>query len=448
MQKVKIKNSKTQAGFTLLELAIVIIMSGLSMLMLTELMRAYTINGQHERTLENTRMAQRALREFFVVQKRYPCPADPTLVPSDNNYGLEQCRSQADIDADPDGCIAGNYFTLACTIVTSRDGDQNGNPDVVLIGILPFRTLYNEVLDTPFSEYHKTDGYGTYLSYAVTEQMAYSWHDIDNPTNPQTGAIRVEDENGISVVTPDASAHYVVFSHGDNGRGGYTTAGVMIDDCLITAIDPTNPDVSAPAGPNGSGIITEIENCDNTDALFVKGIRSLAESSDYYDDLLFFNKPGKTALWTHSLSANVNPGESYIHNTNRGYVGIGLTNPAAQLHIDNDLSAELNTIGVEYCGNGGNATTCVKPEMIAGYDGSICTESNEPINPLILDDPSDPYNIADPTRVAYAIQNNRVVCRDVNWVIPADCTPEPLTGDPRYLVGFSNLGIPSCAVRP
>ncbi|PCI55279.1 MAG: hypothetical protein COB36_06550 [Alphaproteobacteria bacterium] len=431
MQKVKLKNSKTQAGFTLLELAIVIIMSGLSMLMLTEFMRAYTINGQHARTLENTRMAQRALREFFVVQKRYPCPADPTLVPGDLEYGLEQCRIQADIDADPDGCIAGNYFTLACTTFASRDGDQNNQPDVVLIGILPFRTLYNEVVDTPFSESHRIDGYGAYLSYAVTEQMAYSWHDIDNPTNPHTGAIRVQDENGISVVTPDASAHYVLFSHGDNGRGGYTTAGVMIDDCLIPALNPSDPDVAAPPGPNAANIIIEKENCDNSDAIFVKGIRSLANNSNYYDDLLFFNKPGQTALWTHSLSSLVPPGESYIHNTNLGYVGIGLTNPAEQLHIDNDLSAEVNTIGVEYCGNGGNATTCVDPEMIAGDDGSICTQSNDPLN--------SGYNIADPTRVAYAIQNNRVVCRDVNWVIPTiPCDPN------EYLVAFSNLGTPKC----
>lgn len=421
MRKITFKNSKTQAGFTLLELALVIIISGFSMLMLTEFMRVYTVNGRYETTLENTRMAQRALREFFVVQKRYPCPADPTLLPNDLEYGKERCRLDGDIINFPDICTTTDIppFPLECTWASSRDGDQNGNPDVVTIGILPFRTLYNEIVATPFVEAHKKDGYGTYLSYAVTEQMTYKWHGIDRPTNPNSGAINVVDENGISVITPDSSAHYVLFSHGDNGRGGYTMSGTMIDDCQITVIDAFgNPvQADAAAGLNGAGIITEIENCDNTDALFVKGIRSLAENSDYYDDLLFFNKPGKVPLWTQSLDPNVPLGESYIHNTNQGHVGIDVPDPEQQLHVNTELGAEVSTIGVKYCGNAGDETICVEPEMIAGT-GSICPNANE---------------------VAYAIQNNRVVCRDVIWQpLLSSC----LTG--QYLKGFSNLGNPLC----
>lgn len=426
MQKAKTKSQNAQAGFTLLELALVIMISGLSMLMLAEFMRVYTVNGGYEKTLENTNTSQRALREFFVVQKRYPCPADPALLPGDANYGLEKCRSNVDITNNPNDCTTTDAtpFPLACTTNFSRDGDQNGQPDVVTIGILPFRTLYNEVIDTPFVEAYKKDGYGTYLSYAVTEQMTYRSHNFDNPTNPHTGAIRIQDENGISVVIPDDSAHYALFSHGENGRGGYTSAGTMIDDCLIPAVIVADPPVEAPPGPGGAGIIVEKENCDNNDAIFVQGIRSMADNTNYNDDLLVFNRPERAPLWTRSLSAQVPDGESWIHNTNRGFVGIGLTDPAQRLHIDNNLSAEVTASGVEYCGNGADSTTCVIPTRIAGTiasgGGSTCPNANE---------------------AAYAIQDNRVVCRPVNWAMPAQNCP---SGE--YLTGFSNLGAINCAV--
>lgn len=418
MTKVKLNHYKTQDGFTMLELALVLLISGFSMLMLTEFMRVYTINGRVETTLENTSTSRQALREFFVVHKRYPCPADPTLTPGDAGYGIEQCRINIDITNNPDNCTTSGPtpFPLACTTQFSRDGDENGQADVVMIGIIPFRTLYNEVIDTPFFETHKKDGYGVNLSYAVTEQMTYRSHNTNNPANPNTGAIRVLDENGISVVTPDDSAHYVLFSHGENGRGGYTQSGVMIDDCLIDAIVINDPPVVAPAGPFGVGVMVEKENCDNNDAIFVQGIQSLADNNSFNDDILFFNRPERSPLWTQSVSPMVPNGEAWIHNTNRGFVGVGLTDPEQHLHIDNNLTAEVTVSGVEYCGNGAASTTCVIPARIAG-SGSICPNANQ---------------------AAYAIQDNQVVCRDVQWTLP---TTGCVTG---HLVGFSNLGTPEC----
>lgn len=421
MQKTKLKHHSAHAGFTLLEMALVIMISGMTMLMLTEFMRVYTINGQYERTLEHANTSKTALREFFVVQKRYPCPADPTLLPNDANYGKENCRTNTDIGNNPDDCTTTLPFPLACTTNFSRDGDQNGMPDVVLIGILPFRTIYEEVIDTPFFESDKLDGYGVYLSYAVTEHMTYNWHNLNDPASPHTGAIRVEDENGLSVVIPDDSAHYVLFSHGDNGRGGYTPSGIMIDDCLIPSVIIGDPAVAAPPGPTAAGVIVEKENCDNNDAIFVQAIRSLADNSNYNDDILIFNKPGQVPLWTRSMTSSVTPGESWIYNTNRENVGIGLlpNRPEQRLHINNDLSADDTMSGVQYCGIGPDAGICVLPGMIAGT-GSTCPNANE---------------------VAYAIQDNRIVCRPVVWELPTvqNCDPG------EYIIAFSNKGNIKCA---
>ncbi len=415
---------KKHHGFTLLELAIVIMISGFSMLAIAQFMKIYTVNLKHEKTIDHLRMTQDAIDEFFGLNGRYPCPANPTLLPGDPQYGLQQCRSDADLIANPDNCT-GKRAGLFCPDppTFSRDGDENGALDVVMIGIVPFRTLFGGVVETRYLENYRLDGYSTYIAYAVTEHMTdRTRFGIVNQANPTTGGIRVTDENQISLTIPDNSAHYVVFSHGENRRAGYSSSGVQIGNCfvsIISGIPPTlSPPAPAPIGPSaaGSGIDVEIENCDNNDAIFVKGIMSVANNDSYNDDILFFKSKGLTSLWKNSLSPNVPVGQSYIYNTNLGYVGVGTTNPAKDFHIVGDLDVQNSAMSNSYCD--GMSTDCLLPSAIGGI-GYKCPNSNE---------------------VAYAIQNNELVCRKIDWVMPErNCS----VGE--YLVGFSNLGHIRCA---
>ncbi len=423
------KNSKikiNQFGFTLVEMALVILISGFIMIAAAESLKLYTINLKHEKTLEHLKISQSAINEFYGLKGRYPCPADPTLPPTNSNYGIELCRSNADLTNNTDNCngTPPNLFCPTPGNIFSRDGDQNGQPDIIMIGIVPFRTLYENVKYTPYSENYRLDSYSTYLSYAVTEHMTNRFvHDVFNPANPNTGGIRIEDENNISLTTPPDSAHYTIYSHGENRKGGYSSAGVMIDNCLVSLIPGTPPAAAAPGpAPAGSGIDDEIENCDNNDAIFRKGIRSIANNDEYNDDILFFKANGASSLWKTSLANSNN-----IYNTNLGNVGVDTINPSHKLHVAGDLSAQTSTVATRYC-DGIGTTNCLLPAAIAG-SGSAQTESN------------GTQDRCPPNEVAYAIHENKIVCRRLNWTLNAQDCP---SGE--YLVGISNTGNIECAL--
>ena len=403
---------KTQDGFTMVEIGIVLLISGITMLVAANFVKQYTIDTQYEKTLENIEISQQAVKEFVGLNGVYPCPADPTLAPGDPNYGIASCRNYTDAGFDPDACV-NVPANISCTTFSSRDGDQNGSSDVVMIGVLPFRTLAEGTVDTPYRESHRLDGYGTLFSYAVSEHMTNTvQHSLINPANPATGSIRVEDENQVSLTVPDASAHFVIYSHGENRRGGYSSEGNMGENCMVS-IGALPPALPAP-GPSGGGIQVEIENCENNDAIFVKGIRSLGDNDDYNDDILFFTSTGLTPLWKRSLASP--DGESYIYNTNLGNVGIGTDLPSHRLHIVGDISAENSVISgdSEYCNQAEGA--CVDSSALGGA-GSQCGAN----------------------QVAYAVGDNEIKCRNVAWTGPnKSCTP--INALPSFMQGFSNLG--------
>ena len=144
--------------------------------------------------------------------------------------------------------------------VSGRDADGDSADDGVLIGNIPYVTLgvpYNEALD----------GWKHRFTYAVTETMTDSATFI-----PTRGAIMVWKADGSTPLSfgdpanPNANpkhqngqgtAHFVYFSHGENGRGSYSIEGIRIgencDNGVFTAAEV------AAAGKD----YNEIENCDN-----------------------------------------------------------------------------------------------------------------------------------------------------------------------------------------
>ncbi len=414
--------SSPDNGFTLLEIAVVLVISGVFMVAAAQFVKLYGITVKHDTTVENAEMTQAALREFRVLEGRYPCPADPTLSPNNANYGLERCRAFAAGGFDPDHCT-NVPLNISCfdenSPSFSRDGDGNGVIDVVTQGVIPFRTLYDTVVSTPYREVHKKDGYGQLFTYAVTEHMTDSnIHNTDHPFNPRTGAVSVLDENRINLTTPADSAHYILLSHGDNGRGGYTQQGEQVDNCLVSVLPPPAPPSLPAPGVNGAGIQLEIENCDANDAIYIKGLRSMADNANFYDDMLFYASTGLVPIWRQSLAAGT---DTWLYNTNLENVGVGTDAPTHQLHIAGNLRVEGATLGTQYCINGSDGTVdCLNPDALAGDISAM--------------------RCANPTQVAYAIHENTLLCRDVDW------TPVQGTSCPagQFMNGFSNLGRIRC----
>ena len=468
---------KEQGGFTLVEIMIVMILSGFIALVTAEMIRVYTQSGKYEKTVENLESIEMALWEFSVREGRYPCPANPRLGPEDADYGIEQCRTAVEVQADPDDC-ENVPLGLDCANVFTRDGDGNGQPDVVMMGIVPFRTIFEVIRDVPYSEASKKDGYGFMINYAVTENMTHDYiYDITNPVNPSIGALYVIDENNRDVMTPAGSAHYILYSAGLNGRGAYTDFGLRTSTCNIT-VAPTpgvyippevcscregdipdglecagdaiqnsgDPDftddsesvgfftyddgngsgngiecghggtyIPPDPGFNGDGIGAEFENCDNNDGIFSTAIRSLGLNNLYNDDLLVFRHNSSRTSWARSFASP--PNQTHIYNVNLGNVGVGTPTPTEKLHVGLDLKIETDAKAFEYCDNPGPLGSCFDTEQIAG-PGSNC---------------------GDPRFAAYAISQGEIQCREIEMA--------PVTGNcpaGQYLVGISNQGNIHC----
>ena len=246
MQKLK-----TNLGFTLIELSIVLIISSL---ILVGALQAYEIYDEKQKMERSTALmadVEQAILNFVQEEGRFPCPAPVNGSAAGNDYDLEQCSTANGV---------------------TRTNAGAGN---ILIGKLPAETL-------DISNSYMKDVHGNYLVYAITEAAT-----IDESV---TGAIQVIEEG----IDEDSSSStygqlvplqthnnvlYSVVSLGDNYVGAYQHDGSQQIEC--------------------AGTQKEIENCDN-DGVFISSLFSERDDVDeFYDDKIAF----KTKL--NGLVSNV-----------------------------------------------------------------------------------------------------------------------------------------------
>jgi len=404
------------SGFTLVEMAIVLMLVGLIISSFIPGLKTYKTSRDFNTTRDHMELTQEVLREFYGLNGRYPCPANPNLPETDANYGLESCRATV-AAACPIGII--------CTNVGSRDADNadgDNDPttgrDPVTIGAIPSRTLADSALFAEFQIANGHDGFLMKFSYAVSELMTDQTLTISNPANGQLGAVALKDEFNQDLLNPPDSAHYVFFSHGDNTRGAFTLEGGNVGDCTVMAMGVPVP---PPAGSNigAAGIEIDKENCDGNDAIFVKALRSLGNNDSYFDDMVFFNAITSNSLWRRSNFSP--PTDAYLYNTNVGEVGIGLTNPASKLHVNGDIRTESSVIADgDYCAL--DASDCLAPEALGGTAMTQCP----------------------PGEIATGIENNDLVCIPL-FAGPINFTC-PFAGE--FVTSFTNLGSVTCSPVP
>lgn len=401
--------SKSTSGFTLVEIALVVIIAGLVTGAAFDLYKAHRADQDDQVTRENIDLAHEALNEFFALHGRYPCPANPGLSPTDPDYGEEVCRNYG--AGDP--CPAG----LFCTEVGSRDANGNSTPDPVAIGALPAKTIRNLINAVPITPRHMVDGYDSKFTYAVSELMTEQTYSLLMPANSQLGAIDLRDENNRTVIEPEKSIHFVILSHGRNRKGAYLEDGTPVGGCTgIVLGTPTTP---TPGNDFGSGLDPELENCDNNDAIFVSGLRSFSnQEGQYFDDTVIFGATNLTSLWQPVPSAPHT--EAYLYNTNLGSVGVGTQTPQERFHVDGTIRTQT---------------------MIRGDLGFCDLANDNCLNPSALGG-----NIADmrcpPGEVATAISENRLICTPL-FPAPVNFTcPNP--GE--FVTSFSNLGTVICGL--
>lgn len=181
-------SSKTssQAGFSLLELAIVLVILGLIGGMSLPLLTAHISRTAVVKTRSHQDYALNAIAAYVEKNLRFPCPADPKM--TGDGFGLAQ---------------------LQCRGEKAK-------------GILPFKTL-------GISEAYARDGFKRLMTYVVEPELAKK----DTVLQKQEGGlITVKKEAGGFVLAApqkgEPNPNYValvLISHGESGIGAFVGKG-------------------------------------------------------------------------------------------------------------------------------------------------------------------------------------------------------------------------------
>jgi prepilin-type N-terminal cleavage/methylation domain-containing protein len=190
-----------QAGFTLLEMSIVLAIIGLLVATGVTSFNLFLQNQATRLTNANMALIEKTLLDFTVANGRLPCPSSLALPFGNANYGYEA--------ANPGSCLGG---TPAANFSATGGAVEGGVPTRALH--LPDDLMY--------------DGWGRKMRYAVDSALTATGALTTNKPSPwtsSTGAITVYDGSG---GTRSSSASYVLMSHGMDGHGAYSRGGTLV----------------------------------------------------------------------------------------------------------------------------------------------------------------------------------------------------------------------------
>lgn len=215
MNKKICMSRNASRGFTLIELAIVIIV--ISLLVVPSMKAFQTWQEQSRRTANQQRLAavQQSLANFMLQYGRLPCPSSFIARSADADYEREVvplCLNQDGKTYTPDG-----KGTFAATGRSTPKQIPPVNPDII-IGAVPVR-------DLGLPDSMREDAWGHLFTYAVSASETTT-------LGGGAGVIDVVDEHGHSVLpyaadrtNPDkistGTALYVLVGHGKDGKGAY-----------------------------------------------------------------------------------------------------------------------------------------------------------------------------------------------------------------------------------
>ena len=224
---------QSEQGFTLAQMAVVILLSGILMTMGITTMQALNENSALAVTNKRLEQIEKALKIYLLrsTLKRLPCP--DKILPAGPGTAFDGSADRHGGDgAMADSCVADS-------------------------GLLPYVTL-------GLQRRGVVDGWGNYFTYHLDGSGNFAWGAANgnSPNLANVGSLRVIRRNQNGQESGSVSdAVVVVVSHGSNGLGSYTIKGTQ------TAVLP-------------GATLDENENSD-ADALFVE--RDHSDRADYKD---------------------------------------------------------------------------------------------------------------------------------------------------------------------
>ena len=420
-----IKRKKSEFGFSLLEIAAVLVIGGVLIIPAIAYFHQQRVKSDWENTEEAISTAVRELGIFRQAYGRYACPAPLTAGPGDPEYGLESDDCIAQVLPAPGTCVDG--------ICIDDEGGLGAPEDYVVVGTIPFKNLN-------MREPEASDRHLNKLLYAVTVNLTDS-----DTFDPMQGRIHIEDENGDPVVNPAGSAHFVVLSHGPNKYGGFTRLG-------------NNTSFVCGGAPG-----LEQENCD-LDSTFVS-----TESANGFDDRISFFSGVMPSEWQISevdennihlrniirnVAVGANPTSNldnseqltvrdYGSDTGNILVTRALTIPTDPTSPEDVLTGKL--IGEDLCEEDAVTpnTDCFKTRSFGGMLIPDFANNN------LLFEPNGIFNLPNTGMSCYApgndrgfmveIENGDLVCANEIWFSCPDGT---------FVAGIDNDGSLICDVAP
>ncbi len=430
-----------QGGFSLVELSIVIIISGFILAAGLNSYGQYQAKSQVEATQDKINKLTTNLGRFYSAYGRYPCPASFSAkegdVDADGNttYGVmtdcydesvavgscsaDYCVSETTIDSNGDGTLDMTLRVRKGTVPfhTLKEGMGWDIDEEAFAGPIPFGLVADERLKkytrTPdISSKDALDVYSNRFTYTLTERQG------TDQNLPKLGAIEIKNEHGEDL---SANADYVIVSHGTNIDGGYSFDGNVLGD---------NCSADLPAN--------ERENCDN-DHQYVSSLRYDAEGSDnQFDDTVSYNAMFNYFLW--DIAETVDPDIYDVYNLNAGNVGVGAIDPLEKMHV---LAGNMIVDEIAKEESGGVVTKVagdIEAEKICGYDADSGEDCFDPQKiggtGLDCERPDDVLNHADLSphfRVINGINNEKLDCKNL---YEADQTVS-CPGAKNFLVGIT-----------
>lgn len=332
----KMKNN--QSGFTLIELAIGIIIIGLILIPAITLYKDFSKNADWTETEENKSSVETEIGGFASNFGRYPCPASMTAARGDVDYGFELANCQTSAPA------AGSCSGGICAYTSPNAGR------IVLVGALPFKNLN-------LLEEQAYDGQSMKFTYAVTFNLTDTSTFAVN--DGAIGIVSAEDLSQSVITTPN-TAHYVVVSHGPNKAGAFSSTNAQI--------------------PCTEGSLAEEENCD-ADTIFATG-----EITNTFDDRITFFDGVLPTEWKKENAESI---DIFLKDSNS--IALGASNTD---NLDTADTVLVRTIGAD-TGNAisdtsffvdrlcelsatGNAD-CFEPQLLAG---ALTEDTSHPENRL------------------------------------------------------------------
>lgn len=316
----KTQKKKNEQGFTLVELAIVMLIAGILITPLIGLYSNYLTEQKREATKAAIETARSSLLSYYASYGSYPCPADLSKGIMDANYGMDSCGTDdfATIAGKIplDTCISGGGL---CRVSGSKDADGDGKKDPILIGAIPFMSLKKGNRSTLEVSDVAIDGWDGVLLYAVSQNLTESAYPTldrlhEGFTNDyKYGVVTAKDEFGNDTAGTNGDANFAIISSGPNQIGAWNINGTQKSPCNTTT--------------------REGENCD-ADGTFMSSISSYdANNLNKFDDITSFTKIPSGLLWAYIINTETGETTGSTKNLNKGNVGVGTTSPQALLDV-------------------------------------------------------------------------------------------------------------------